>query len=51
MEPTTSAKSTVTCLYSAGADEVIADPQAWQKRASLVSAAVPHELHNVAGTV
>ena len=28
MDPTTSAKSTVTCLYSAGADDVIGDPHA-----------------------
>ena len=48
IECTTSANSTVTCLYSAAAsDWPIGEPHPWQKRA-LSSGSVPHTEHAVA---
>jgi hypothetical protein len=48
IEFTTSANSTVTCLYSAGlAAALIGEPQEWQNRA-FSSDSVPHVRHVVA---
>jgi hypothetical protein len=48
IECTTSANSTVTCLYSAGlVSGLIGEPQEWQNRASS-SGSVPHVPHVVA---
>src|SRR5512142_1606245 len=47
IEPTTSANSTVTCLYSAWLSATTADPQESQNRAPSLSSA-PHDPHDTA---
>ena len=51
IEPTTSANSTVTCLYSGGVVAVAAGAPHWLQNLALAPSSVPHDPHTKAAAV